>query len=248
MIFYFTGTGNSLWAAKQLANDGERLINIAEARKNGEYAYSAADREKVGFVFPVYCYTLSDAVLDFVSKLQLSNAKYVYAVITCGGSIGGTGGFLRSELAKRGITLKVVFELLMPDNTVFYYKVTDKAESEKRIANAEEKLKKIAEVIARHGKKDPGSGALSKPMRGLYHLMSGTRRFYVNGGCVGCGMCERICPDSAIELRGNKPVWVKSRCTKCSACINRCPKQAIQYGKGTEKRERYINPRLKGGF
>ena len=248
MIFYFTGTGNSLWAAKQLAKDGEKLISIADARKNEEYKYSVHDKENVGFVFPVYCYTLSDVVLDFVSKLKLENAKYVYAVITCGGAIGGAGGFLKSELSKRGVTLNAVFELLMSDNTVFYYKVTDKAEAEKRINNAEEKLKKIRDVITRHGKKDISSGKLSKTMRGLYHIMNGTKRFRVNDSCVGCGMCERICPDSAIKLRDKKPVWVKSHCTKCSACINRCPKQAIQYGKGTEKRERYINPRLKGGF
>ena len=70
MIFYFTGTGNSLWAAKQLAKDGEKLISIADARKNEEYKYSVHDKENVGFVFPVYCYTLSDVVLDFVSKLS----------------------------------------------------------------------------------------------------------------------------------------------------------------------------------
>ena len=136
----------------------------------------------------------------------------------------------------------------MPDNTVFYYKVTDKAEAEKRINNAEKKLKKIRDVITRHVKKDISSGTLSKPMRKLYHIMNGTKRFHVNDSCVSCGMCEIICPDSAIKLRDSRPVWVKSHCTKCSACINRCPKQAIQYGKGTEKRERYINPRLKGGF
>ena len=39
MIFYFTGTGNSLWAAKQLVKEDERLINIADARKNREYKY-----------------------------------------------------------------------------------------------------------------------------------------------------------------------------------------------------------------
>lgn len=246
MIFFFTGTGNSLWAAKQLAKDGEQLINIADARKKGEYTYTVPDKENVGFVFPVYFYTLGDVVYDFVSRLQLTNAKYVYAVVTCGGGIGGAGGLLRSELEKRGITLNVVFELLMPDNTVFYYNVTKREEAEKRIKNAEEKLGKISKVIAGHGKKDMGRGAFAKPMRALYHMANGTKRFYANEDCIGCGMCERICPDCAIKLRDKKPVWVKSGCTKCAACINRCPKKAIQYGKGTQKRERFINPRIKG--
>lgn len=248
MIFYFTGTGNSLWAAKQLLKDGERLINIANARKHKEYSYSVSEKENVGFVFPVYCYTLNDTVLDFISRLQLENAEYVYAVITCGGSIGGAGGYLRSELAKREITLNAVFELLMPDNTVFYYKVTNKTETERRLLQAEEKLNEISNSIAENCKKDIGSGTVSKAMRSIYHIMNGTKCFYVNEQCVSCGMCERICPDEAIEIRDKKPVWVKSHCTKCSACINRCPKQAIQYGKGTEKRERYTNPYLKEGI
>ena len=136
----------------------------------------------------------------------------------------------------------------MPDNTVFYYKVTNKTETERRLLQAEEKLNEISNSIAENCKKDIGSGTVSKAMRSIYHIMNGTKCFYVNEQCVSCGMCERICPDEAIEIRDKKPVWVKSHCTKCSACINRCPKQAIQYGKGTEKRERYTNPYLKEGI
>ena len=62
MIFYFTGTGNSLMAAKAVARSGEELINMAEARKQGNCKYELAENERVGFVFPVYCYTVPDAV------------------------------------------------------------------------------------------------------------------------------------------------------------------------------------------
>ena len=247
MIFYFTGTGNSLWAAKQLAKDGEQLVNIADARKKSEYSYSIVEDENVGFVFPVYCYTLGNAVLDFVSNIELKNAEYVYAVITCGGSIGGTGGYLKKELAKRGITLNHVFELLMPDNGVFYYSVTNESEAGKLLGNAENKLKEIASSVNDRSIKKIGGGAVSQAMRGIYCVMNGTKCFYVKDSCIGCGMCARLCPDSAIEIQSGKPVWVKSHCTKCSSCINRCPKQAIQYGKATEKRERYVNPVFKGG-
>ena len=43
MIFYFTGTGNSLFAAKRALTDGEELINIADAIKNDKYEYSVTD-------------------------------------------------------------------------------------------------------------------------------------------------------------------------------------------------------------
>ena len=34
MIFYFTGTGNSLFAAQKLAEEGEEIISIVEALRS----------------------------------------------------------------------------------------------------------------------------------------------------------------------------------------------------------------------
>jgi hypothetical protein len=39
MISYFTGTWNSLPAAKTLAEPGERLISKADAARRSEYSY-----------------------------------------------------------------------------------------------------------------------------------------------------------------------------------------------------------------
>lgn len=50
--------------------------------------------ESVGFVFPVYFYTVPSIVMEFVAKLKLGDVKYVYAVITCGG-ISQTGAVLK---------------------------------------------------------------------------------------------------------------------------------------------------------
>ena len=76
MIFYFTGTGNSLMAAKAAAVEGERLINMADAKKKKDFRYELRDSERVGFVFSVYCYTLPDVVLDFVRSLDISAGRY----------------------------------------------------------------------------------------------------------------------------------------------------------------------------
>lgn len=245
MIFYFTGTGNSLYAAKKLLGDGEALISMASAADKKEYRYTAADGEKIGFIFPVYCFTLNDVVLDFVRHLELEGASYVYAVITCGGSIGNAGGFLRAELKKRGIHLDGVYPLLMPDNTVFFYDIAPENETRERLDRAESELEKIRGSIESRQITRAGWSIPSRAMRPVYHLIARTNSFHVTDKCVGCGMCARNCPDHAIEMKDKKPVWVKPRCTKCSACINRCPVQAIQYGRGTEKRLRYVNPYMK---
>ena len=91
MIFYFTGTGNSLMAAKAVADEDEQLVDMAKARKSCKYDFELKDKERIGFVFPVYCYTLNDVVLDFVRTLNISGEHYVFAIVTCGASIGGTG-------------------------------------------------------------------------------------------------------------------------------------------------------------
>ena len=60
MIFYFTGTGNSLYAAQKLADGGEEIVSIVEALRSKTFHYTLKEGEKLGFVFPVYFYTVSD--------------------------------------------------------------------------------------------------------------------------------------------------------------------------------------------
>jgi flavodoxin len=78
MIFYFSGTGNSLSIALKMAETGEQLVNMAKARDEGAYKYSVKRGEKVGFIFPVYCYTINDIVLDFVRHLEITGHRYVW--------------------------------------------------------------------------------------------------------------------------------------------------------------------------
>lgn len=71
MIFYYTGTGNSLFAAKKLLKENESLISMANAVNNNEYKYRLEAGEKLGFVFPVYFYTVPKLVETFVEKLEV---------------------------------------------------------------------------------------------------------------------------------------------------------------------------------
>ncbi len=87
------------------------------------FYYVLRENEKLGFVFPVYFYTVSDPVLQLVRRLRVENASYVYAVIPCGASIGAAGGFLKAELQKRGLTLRRADALVVPDGALIYYDV-----------------------------------------------------------------------------------------------------------------------------
>lgn len=100
MIFYFSGTGNSLHVAQELAVTlDDTLYNMTSS----EPLPSLTNGESVGFVFPIYAWGLPRVVESFVK--QLPNAcgeRYVYGVFTCGDDVGYTDNLLRKALHKKG--------------------------------------------------------------------------------------------------------------------------------------------------
>ena len=243
MIFYFTGTGNSLYAAQKLADGGEEIVSIVEALRSKTFHYTLKEGEKLGFVFPVYFYTVSDPVLELVRHLTVENAG---AVIPCGASIGAAGGFLKSELKKRGLELQRLDALVVPDGALIFYDIDAPEKMEQQLAAATKELASIKQAVdRREGNRITGSPVLGKVGLAAYHACMSTKAFYADEKCVGCGKCASICPSGAIEMVGGRPAWTKSKCLKCCGCINRCPVSAIQYGKKTASRGRYVNPVLK---
>lgn len=246
MIFYFTGTGNSLFAAQKLAAEGEQVISMLDAVREGKLHYTLAKGESLGFVFPVYFYTVSDPVLAFVRSLTAENASFVYAVIPCGASIGPAGGFLRHELKKRGLELQRVDPLIVPDGALIFYDIDAPEQMAQTLRAAEQKLASIRESVAqRQPNRITGSAAAGKAGLAAYHLCMSTKRFSADDACIHCGKCASICPAGAITLVDGRPAWTKDKCFKCCGCINRCPVRAIQYGKKTRSRGRYVNPVLR---
>lgn len=250
MIFYFTGTGNSLYAAQKLQESSqEKLVDIGETVRSRKFTYETAPGEKVGFVFPVYFWGLPNIVSWFIKKLELtgSEPEYTYALLTCGNSVGGADQMLRRELETAGYRLDTVFTLKMPDNYVLMLDIPSEEEQKSILDAAEIELEKIKEAVNSCSPEGYTSGIreklLSTAAYSLYRHGRKTAKFYTDDRCVGCGACAKRCPCNAIAMVDGKPIWVKDRCIHCLACTNRC--SAIQYGKGTVERERYVHPILK---
>lgn len=51
--------------------------------------------------------------------------------------------------------------------------------------------------------------------------------------CIGCGMCEIVCPHAVFEIEGNKAmIRDKDACMECGACAKNCPVDAISVNPG----------------
>jgi ferredoxin len=70
-----------------------------------------------------------------------------------------------------------------------------------------------------------------------------TKGYNVNNSCIGCGICQKICPVKNIEIVNKRPIF-NNKCEQCLACIQYCPQQAINYKDKTQERKRYKNPEI----
>lgn len=86
-IYYFSGTGNSLKVAKDLSEQLEDS-KIVQICKNNMSILKDTQSEKIGFVFPVYFSGIPVMLKSFMENLQVGKHNYVFAIATCGGSVG----------------------------------------------------------------------------------------------------------------------------------------------------------------
>jgi electron transport complex protein RnfB len=46
-------------------------------------------------------------------------------------------------------------------------------------------------------------------------------------GCIGCGICEKNCPDDAIKVQNNLARVIPEKCINCGICAEKCPTKCI---------------------
>ena len=86
VLYCFSGTGNSLWVALDLAEKlGCELVSMTNAMRGTMDTSS----QRVGVVFPTYMYRPPHLVVDFLQKLPPTD--YLFAVATNGGDAGTSG-------------------------------------------------------------------------------------------------------------------------------------------------------------
>jgi ferredoxin len=265
-VYYFSGTGNSLHVAKELQNriPEMELIPIAGLLSKDSVKSNVGT---VGFVFPTHGMTLPIPVKQFLNKLDLESATYIFAIATRGGTKCFAFCKIDTLLKKQGKHLDACLVLNMPSNDP---KLKDwMMATPEKIAHLESevnhRLDAFQDVII---KKEPYwvtdtdyvdfpySYPINYVMERL--VLFGVRfaeydglkdYFYADSKCVGCGTCEKVCLSNKIKMVDKKPVWQKSvKCHMCYSCLNYCPEQSVQikskwYMKSyTSEKVRYLHP------
>ena len=240
-IFWFSGTGNSLYAAKRLSGalDNMPLAQITEEPPREPIGGKGA---VVGFVFPSYYLHMPRAVRAFVEKLKIMPGTYIFTIVTMGSVGHGSITALNSTLKAKGLRLDYGKGLKMPDNYVLLYNPSDPGKCEKLLDKNDESLRRFAVEIAARKKSVTKFPLVLNTM--YKNIESLDVKFTAKDNCTNCSLCEKICPVRNIKMSDGKPEWLH-HCEHCVACISWCPARAIEYGSKTKTRNRYCNPRIK---
>jgi ferredoxin len=247
-IYYFTGTGNSLYIARKFGEklDNSKVISISKIIKQNNIEVN----EVIGIVCPIYMHNIPLIVIDFIKKIKQAN--YFFIIFAGGGELGGCIKATKKLCDSQQIELSSVFSIKMPGNYT-PYGYTPEDQQQEYFNNANNRIEEIAKlIISREKYMEKSStsfirtyihpGLLYK--LGYKYINFMAKSYIVDENCNGCTICQKVCPVDNIKIVDEKPIW-NSHCQQCYACLQWCPQEAIQYDKKTVGIKRYQNPYIK---
>lgn len=246
-IYYFSGTGNSLYVVKELQKRIPDSIIIPMVSLLNKKVISTK-RKVVGFVFPVHALTIPIAVKKFIKKTNLKSSEYIFAITTRHGTIFRGFEKIDQLLKKKNKHLNSHFILNMCNNESRHkgYKVPSESDILSLEKVVKEKLDSIQNIISNkiNCRKIDSNDSYGFPYHPILNYLleklvllamtvaeyiGGVNYFYIDARCNGCGICEKVCLSQKIKITDNKPIWQKNvLCYMCFACLNYCPEKSVQ--------------------
>ena len=236
-LYCYSATGNTLRVAQTIARTlgDARIVPFDPAMK--------PDGDVVGFLFPVYFWTVPRLVSEFFETFTPNPDVYYFAVATYGGMELNALRDAAAALSARGAVLSYAAAVKSVANDIAAYDIGVKTIPQ-RLAAADGKAEKIARDIAARAEKRVGKPLSFAAKLAKYPPRNCDEAFSADEArCAKCGLCVSVCPRGNIERKEGLPLWM-GNCDLCLSCIHWCPSRAIEYGGKTAKRHRYRHPEI----
>lgn len=247
MIVYFSGTGNSAYAASKIGEAlHDEVLDLFERLRGQNFSPLHSDQPWV-VVTPTYAWRIPRLVQEWLEKTPLTGNRDIWFVMTCGENIGSAGVYAEKLCAAKGLNCMGCLPVVMPENYIALFKTPDEKAAKPILRRARKAIDEAAQLIHNRERYRPAPYTLLDKLcsgivnRGFYPLFVHAKKFAVTDACIACGKCVRVCPLTNITLENGRPVWGKN-CTHCMACICRCPAEAIEYGRHSKGLPRYTCP------
>jgi ferredoxin len=243
-IYYFSGTGNTLWSAKRIAEllGGCELFNIgAEIRKSQE----TIEAERIIFLFPAYAYQSPLLVRRFLIRTEI-RSSYIAAIVTFGTDPGGALAEVHRILSRKKITASFFGSIPSVENYIPIFGPPQEQKKKERLAMQRNATKEMAWMLStQHTNRIWPVRPFSMCVSSLFRLAKPlfVKGFKVTAECNGCGICVAVCPAGNIAMKGRQPVFFP-QCEHCQACLNWCPRRAIRYIRLKPDTPRYHHPEV----
>jgi ferredoxin len=258
-IYYFSGTGNTLWSAKKIAGylaehsdpssgpgpDSVELFSIPRLMRSPAISVEA---ERVVFMFPSYAYQTPFMVRRFLMRSEI-RSPYIAALVTYGSDPGGTLAEVHRILKRKNLSLSFAGRIPSVENYIPIFGPSGEGTKKKRLLLQERATEEAARAI--------GAGKTNAPwkIRPLSVFISAlfrlglrkgvfTKAFKLGAECNGCGLCGKICPAGAIAMEKGRPVF-SAKCEQCQACLNWCPRRGINFLRLKPGTQRYHHPGIR---
>ena len=139
--------------------------------------------------------------------------------------------------------------ILMVDN---YLPVFDMAEQMGMDKHVEEQLSAAVQAVSRRECGIPKATEEGRKLHAQVAVMNREQPAFNDGSqitvldsCIGCGVCQSVCPMGNFYLEGGKARRKQTTCEFCLACAQNCPQKAIGLSIADKNpKARYRNPHI----